>query len=115
MRCPGERTDLANWREVLKPYFPELNLNHYWVVKIPLPGILGFTFYNFILLHPKAGLEVIAHELVHMRQVKRLGRLRFGLKYLWDWLKAGYSENLPLEKDAYQLQDKVWRELRDGE
>ena len=40
------------------------------------------------------------HELQHLRQIKRDGRLRFSVKYIYWLLKYGYRAN-PYEVEAY--------------
>ena len=49
---------------------------------------------------------LIAHELVHIGQYRRLRVARFVLTYLWHLARAGfrYSEDLPLEAPAYRRQ-----------
>jgi hypothetical protein len=53
-----------------------------------------------------ASMPLIAHELVHVAQYRRMGVIRFVAAYLRDFAKAGfrYSRSLPLEKVAYDRQ-----------
>lgn len=52
---------------------------------------------------------LIAHELVHVGQYTRMGRLRFIATYLWHLARARfhYSKTLPLEAPAYARQDEA--------
>lgn len=42
---------------------------------------------------------LIAHELVHVAQIKRLGAVRFAVVYLYQLARYGYW-NMPLEIEA---------------
>jgi hypothetical protein len=44
---------------------------------------------------------LIAHEKVHIEQIKREGPIRFSVKYLWWLVTKGYFEN-PYEQEAYE-------------
>ena len=51
---------------------------------------------------------LLAHELVHVAQYRRLGRLRFVGRYLLDLVKQrGYSRRLPLEAPAYERAEQA--------
>lgn len=62
------------------------------------------------------GLALIAHELKHVEQYREEGAIEFLLKYLWDWVLMGFkrSRDLPLEKEAYDLEDAVRQHLGEG-
>lgn len=71
--------------------------------RIPLAAItLPFGRHGIILLDDsfKYHQPLLRHELVHIEQIKREGRLRFAVKYLWYLAKYGYREN-PYEREAY--------------
>ena len=62
--------------------------------------------------HSPRGLALLAHELKHVEQYERYGRVRFYLKYLSDYLRHGYGENeVALEAEAYQLERQVKKHL----
>jgi hypothetical protein len=44
--------------------------------------------------------EFIRHELVHVAQIRRMGRVTFSLAYLYYLARYGYRAN-PLEIEAY--------------
>lgn len=60
---------------------------------------------------------LLAHELVHCEQARRMGRPRFFSRYLLDLARARfrYSRNLPLEREAYALQAVVLAALIAGD
>lgn len=51
-------------------------------------------------------VPLLAHELVHVRQFRKMGIVAFGWRYFWDMARAGfrYSRKLPLEAPAYARQ-----------
>ena len=62
--------------------------------------------------HSPRGLALLAHELKHVEQYERYGRLGFYLKYLRDYLRHGYGqERLTLEQEAYLFQGQVKEHL----
>jgi hypothetical protein len=66
-------------------------------------GYLGWTsFWNTIYYIDQASLkneELKRHELKHIEQMKRDGKLKFTNKYLWYSLRFGYKNN-PYEVEA---------------
>ncbi len=63
--------------------------------------------------------EWVCHELKHVRQYKQHGRAGFIAKYLWEWVKKGYTRNRfeaearQSEKDKSLLADAVF--IKDGQ
>jgi Domain of unknown function (DUF4157) len=93
-------------------HVPVRDLDRARLVTVPLltPGVAGMTLDRWILLRPghEHDQELIAHELVHVRQWRELGTARFLVRYLgayargrWRGLghKAAY-EAIPLEAEA---------------
>jgi hypothetical protein len=74
-----------------------------------LLGVGGITIYPLILLAQKASPEIVAHEMVHISQVERVGWLSFYTSYCLeflalliqhkDWYRA--YRNISYEKEAY--------------
>ncbi len=57
--------------------------------------------------------EVLAHELVHVRQFERLGPRGFKCDYVRDYVACGGCQDRrhPLEQQAYDVQDLVRERL----
>ncbi|MCZ2108821.1 MAG: DUF4157 domain-containing protein [Dehalococcoidia bacterium] len=54
------------------------------------------------------GLALIAHESVHIGQVRELGALRFFVRYLWGQFQCGFRHDRhPMETPAIALQRRV--------
>lgn len=51
-------------------------------------------------------LALVAHELKHVEQYRRLGKWRFAWRYLTEWVRHGYF-NVSFEAEAYALQWRV--------
>lgn len=65
-------------------------------------GFLGWTsLWNTVYLMPghKSNAVVVQHELIHIEQMRREGKLLFMLKYTWWLLTRGYKNN-PYEVEA---------------
>jgi RHS repeat-associated protein len=106
-------------KSLLSPYIPQVDLDNADIHDGEVPWYLpddmaGITRGNDIYFRPGvyeqgtvAGVALLAHELVHV------GQYRNGMtwyKYLWSTRK-GYSRNSKYEKPAYDLEDKVTKEL----
>lgn len=80
-----------------------------WVAKLAAAKMkaakLAIVFGNTIYLHNTtrsefmADKEWVCHELKHVEQYKQHGFAGFLVKYLLEWLKNGYYNNL-FEKEA---------------
>jgi len=93
-------------------HIPTADLERARLVRVPVltPGIAGMTLDRWILLRRghEHDCDLIAHELVHVRQWRELGVVRFLARYLgayargrWHGLghRAAY-EAIPLEAEA---------------
>ncbi len=97
-------------------HVPKHTLERVRIVEgIPIPGFAGITLGNFIFLKKKISREgdsqLLAHELVHVRQWKELGRIGFLGKYL-----ASFLRHLKKQKSwmsAYRAIE-LEEEARDG-
>jgi hypothetical protein len=78
--------------------------------------ISPYIFYGRSSFDPAraASLALLAHELKHIEQYREVGYVRFFIRYFWDKGKNRfqYSRELPLEAEAYALQDEVLSTLR---
>lgn len=66
----------------------------FWAITLPL-----WTPTIYVLAEHQADSALLAHELVHVEQIRRMGRVKFLVTYLWYQLVYGYQEN-PLEIEA---------------
>lgn len=94
-----------------------------WLVKHVLrQGALTFSpfvFFGGSTYDPADAdsVALLAHELKHVEQYQRYGRAGFLIRYFRDLAgrRFRYSADLPLEREAYALQDDVARRLARGE
>ena len=83
------------------------------VVPVLSPGVAGMTLGRWVLLRRghERNRALIAHELVHVRQWRELGAVRFLARYLgaygrgrWRGLgHRGAYEAIPLEAEAREV------------
>ncbi|MGI8796179.1 MAG: hypothetical protein ACR2IR_06325 [Acidimicrobiia bacterium] len=97
------------------PHVPEVDRGCARVVAVPrlTPGIAGMTLGRWILLrrgHEHDG-DLLGHELVHVRQWRELGPIRFLRRYLGAYVRGrvrglrhqdAYAA-IPLEQEARAL------------
>jgi hypothetical protein len=95
--------------------FPPGDLQRARLVVVPVltPGIAGMTLGRWILVRRghEHDRDLIAHELVHVRQWRQLGAARFLVRYLGAyaqsrWRGLGHQaayEAIPLEVEARAL------------
>lgn len=117
----------AKVKDILQSWYPELDLDQ---VKITRGGMIAWFFGRFFKAaavtigrniyftkksywHPGdcqdiCGLSLLVHELKHVEQCEKMGVGHFILKYIWDWVAAGFRDGLylPLEVPAYEIQKK---------
>lgn len=84
-------------------------------VEVPLDfrQMTGITFMDTILvaepapIPPSEWLPLLFHELVHVLQYQESGLERFVQLYVLGWAAGGFRyENIPLERDAYELDER---------
>lgn len=59
-------------------------------------GFLGWTsFWHVVYVLPghEHNVSLLRHERCHLEQIKREGRLRFAIGYLWELVRHGYWNN----------------------
>jgi hypothetical protein len=113
----------------LRPWFPDLDLDRIrlhdsgpicWFVRTILKQgamtIAPHVFYGRERFDPgdAGSIALLAHELRHVEQYRRLGYAGFFLRYFRDLARARfhYGPELPLEAECYSLQSEVERALR---
>jgi len=122
---PAPATLSAPTKAALRPYFGDLvdavrvvweaALADQWALgrfSVPRSSWGGQTYGDDIYLSQaeepgsEGQLEVLAHEMVHVVQTRRLGGLDgFGYEYFKDYYNAGLRyEEIALEKEAYAFE-----------
>jgi hypothetical protein len=66
--------------------------------------VAAVTFVDVIVSHEEFTPELLFHELVHAVQYARLGAKQFSALYVSGFIKGGSYEEIPLEKNAYELE-----------
>jgi hypothetical protein len=64
----------------------------------------GITFQDVVVHVEPLSLQLLFHELVHAVQYKHLGIDGFAAGYVRGFLSGGSYEEIPLEKQAYELE-----------
>ncbi len=64
------------------------------------------TFGDVIVSHQPFTNRLLFHELVHVEQYKQLGIPRFAELYVRGFLNCGGYDGIPLEVNAYLLEDR---------
>lgn len=71
------------------------------------PGLtVAITFNNVIVHEEPISMRTLFHELVHVEQYKQLGVTKFARRYVGGFLRDGKYEDIPLEKHAYELDER---------
>ncbi len=66
----------------------------------------GITFQDVVVHSDRLSEPLLFHELVHAMQYEHLGLEGFAERYVRGFLTGGSYEEIPLEKQAYQLEAK---------
>jgi hypothetical protein len=70
----------------------------------PFSEMGAITFQDLILHVEPLSRSLLFHELVHVVQYKHLGLKGFSQKYVMGFLAGGSYEEIPLERNAYDLE-----------
>jgi|CZKD01.1.fsa_nt_gi hypothetical protein len=73
---------------------------------LPFSDMAGITFQDVTVHVEPFTLPLLFHELVHAVQYKHLGLQGFADAYVRGFLTGGSYEEIPLEKQAYELEGK---------
>jgi hypothetical protein len=66
----------------------------------------AITFSDVVVSYGPFSDGLLFHELVHVEQYRQLGILRFSELYVSGFLKGGSYEAIPLEVNAYTLEER---------
>jgi hypothetical protein len=125
----------AQQRAPLEPFFAREVLDHVRVLvlegeRVPNPEFypmlrsLGFknlpdqsamgaiTFCDVVVSHERFTTGLLFHELVHVEQYRQLGIPCFSDLYVRGFLNGGSYEAIPLEVNAYSLEDRFRHDPR---
>jgi len=72
----------------------------------PFSDMAGITFQDVIVHVQPLTKPLLFHELVHAVQYKYLGIEGFAERYVQGFLMGGSYEEIPLEKQAYALEER---------
>jgi hypothetical protein len=70
----------------------------------------AITFYDVVVSRESFSNGLLFHELVHAEQFRQLGISRFADLYVRGFLNGCGYEAIPLEVNAYTLEDRFGRE-----
>lgn len=125
---PGSLPLPSAVRPRLLPYFPDEVLDRvrvYYADPLPIPDppfaafaercglpyprpsqVAGITFDYLIATRVPGDMRVLFHELVHVVQYRILGVRAFSQQYVFGFLAHGGYNGIPLEADAYRLENE---------
>ena len=72
----------------------------------------AITFCDVVVSHESFSESLLFHELVHVEQYRQLGVPGFAELYVRGFLEGGGYEAIPLEVNAYSLEDRFWQAPR---
>ena len=68
--------------------------------------VAAVTFVDVIVSHADFTPELLFHELVHAVQYAQMGAKQFASLYVSGFIKGGSYEEIPLEKNAHELETR---------
>jgi hypothetical protein len=77
-------------------------------------AMAAITFYDVVVAHEPFSPGLFFHEFVHVEQYGQLGIPRFAELYVRGFLNGGSYEAIPLEVNAYTLEDRFRRDPDQG-
>jgi hypothetical protein len=72
----------------------------------------AITFCDVVVSHEPFSNGLLFHELVHVEQYRQLDIPRFSELYVRGFLNGGSYDTIPLEVNAYNLEDRFRRDPR---
>jgi hypothetical protein len=66
----------------------------------------AITFIDVVVSHQEFTDDLLFHELVHAVQYAQLGTKEFASRYVKGFIQGGCYEEIPLEKNAYELESR---------
>lgn len=68
--------------------------------------VAAVTFVDVIVSREPFTLPLLFHEMVHVVQYSQMGSHKFAELYVSGFIRGGRYEEIPLEKNAYQLESR---------
>ena len=68
--------------------------------------VAAVTFVDVVVSHEPFSDTLLFHELVHVVQYAQMGSEDFALRYVQGFLKSGSYDDIPLERNAYELEER---------
>jgi len=89
------------------PFYGELMRMGFEAGSLPDFSLMGaITFVDTVVSHEPFTDRLLFHELVHVVQYEKLGLAEFAAKYVMGFLSGGSYEAIPLEMNAYELDER---------
>jgi hypothetical protein len=87
------------------PFYPALRQRGFY--NLPdFSTMAAITFVDVIVSHVPITSALLFHEMVHAVQYTKLGLNQFSRHYVEGFLYGGCYERIPLEMNAYQLEER---------
>src|SRR6266568_7807870 len=77
-------------------------------------AMAAITFCDVVVSHEPFSNGLLFHEFVHVEQYRQLGIPRFSELYVRGFLNGGSYEAIPLEVNAYTIEDRFRNDPRRG-
>jgi hypothetical protein len=87
------------------PFYPQLRALG-WPNAPAFSELAGITFVDVVVHSEPLTRPLLFHELVHVVQYRELGVAGFAELYVRGFLNGGSYEEIPLEKQAYELEGR---------
>lgn len=98
---------LAGERVNNPPFYPGLHRMGFGAGSLPDFSLMAaITFVDTVVSHEPFTDRLLFHELVHVVQYQKLGLPQFAAKYVRGFLNGGSYEGIPLEMNAYELDER---------
>ena len=89
------------------PFYGELVTMGFELASLPdFSKMAAITFVDTVVFHEPIVNRTLFHELVHVVQYDKLGLVEFAAKYVNGFLTGGSYEAIPLERNAYELDER---------
>lgn len=110
----GTRLLVLNGERVANPDFYPM-VGSLGITNLPDQSTMAaITFIDTVVAHLPCEHSLLFHELVHVEQYRQLGRNTFAELYVRGFFNGGGYEGIPLEQNAYLLEERYARNPSDA-